>query len=185
MIPLLILGLLKEKPGSYGYELLAIMNERHYEYVVNYTKGSFYYNIQQLEEKRLIQRISEMRESESREKNKYILTDLGITEFNRLMTKYGTKTDYVNLSFYGAMLFEDDFNKEKMREIILVQIKQTEKKISLIEYALANKSTLMKSFVRMLENSISHHKVNVNWFYELLKEIDSEYSGKNENKDLL
>ncbi|MGF7067222.1 DNA-binding PadR family transcriptional regulator [Priestia megaterium] len=27
MIPLLILGLLKEKPGSYGYELLAIMNE--------------------------------------------------------------------------------------------------------------------------------------------------------------
>ncbi|MCY9328231.1 PadR family transcriptional regulator, partial [Bacillus spizizenii] len=45
MIPLLILGLLKEKPGSYGYELLAIMNERHYEYVVNYTKGSFYYNI--------------------------------------------------------------------------------------------------------------------------------------------
>ncbi|MET3402599.1 hypothetical protein ABIC59_000034 [Priestia aryabhattai] len=27
MIPLLILGLLKETPGSYGYELLAIMNE--------------------------------------------------------------------------------------------------------------------------------------------------------------
>ncbi|MEH6881750.1 PadR family transcriptional regulator, partial [Priestia megaterium] len=26
MIPLLILGLLKGKPGSYGYELLAIMN---------------------------------------------------------------------------------------------------------------------------------------------------------------
>lgn len=44
------------------------------------------------------------------------------------MTKYGTKTDYVNLSFYGAMLFEDEFDKEKMREIILVQIKQTEKK---------------------------------------------------------
>ena len=27
LIPLLILGLLKETPGSYGYELLAIMNE--------------------------------------------------------------------------------------------------------------------------------------------------------------
>ncbi len=27
LIPLLILGLLKGKPGSYGYELLAIMNE--------------------------------------------------------------------------------------------------------------------------------------------------------------
>ncbi|SFB23100.1 hypothetical protein SAMN04488072_110134 [Lentibacillus halodurans] len=107
-------------------------------------------------------------------KNKYILTDLGITEFNRLMIKYGTKTDYVNISFYGAMLFEDEFGKEKMRELILVQIKQTEKKISLIEDALANRSTLIKGFVRMLENSISHHKVNVNWFYELLKKIDSE-----------
>ncbi|MCI4170266.1 hypothetical protein [Bacillus spizizenii] len=75
-----------------------------------------------------MKRISEMRESESREKNKYILTDLGITEFNRLMTKYGIKTDYVNLSFYGAMLFEDEFDKEKMREIILVQIKKQRKK---------------------------------------------------------
>lgn len=28
LIPLLILVLLKEKPGSYGYEHLAIMNER-------------------------------------------------------------------------------------------------------------------------------------------------------------
>ncbi|EJV45297.1 hypothetical protein HMPREF1345_02191 [Enterococcus faecium TX1337RF] len=49
MIPLLILGLLKQKPGSYGYELLALMEERHYKYIVNYTKGSFYYNLQQLE----------------------------------------------------------------------------------------------------------------------------------------
>ncbi|MFD2211898.1 PadR family transcriptional regulator [Virgibacillus halophilus] len=174
MIPLLILGLLKEKPGSYGYELLTIMNERNYKFVVNYTKGSFYYNIQQLEEKGLIQRIAEISKTESREKNKYTLTDLGITEFYRLMTKYGTKTDYINLSFYSAMLFEEEFDKDKMRELILVQIKQTEKKISLIEGALANRSTLMKSFVRMLENSLSHHKVNVNWFYELLKEMDEE-----------
>lgn len=174
MIPLLILGLLKENPGSYGYELLSIMNERNYKYVVSYTKGSFYYNIQQLEEKGMIQRIFEVDKLESREKNKYILTDSGITEFNRLMTKYGTKTDYVNLSFYGAMLFEEEYDNEKMRELILVQIRQTEKKISLLEEALTNRSTFMKSFVRMLENSLSHHKVNVNWFHEILKEIDSE-----------
>lgn len=174
MIPLLILGLLKEKPSSYGYELLSIMNERNYKYVVSYTKGSFYYNIQQLEEKRMIQRIFEVDKLESREKNKYILTDSGITEFNRLMTKYGTKTDYVNLSFYGAMLFEEEYDNEKMRELILVQIRQTEEKISLLEEALINRSTLMKSFVRMLENSLSHHKVNVNWFQEILREIGSE-----------
>ncbi len=174
LIPLLILGLLKEKPGSYGYELLAIMNERHYKFVVNYTKGSFYYNIQQLEEKRMIQRIVEEREAESREKNKYILTDLGVEEFNRLMTKYGSKTDYINLSFYSAMLFEGEYDKEKMKELVLVQIKQTEKKIALLEDTLTNRANLMKNFRRMLENSLSHHKVNVAWFHEILKEIDTE-----------
>lgn len=174
LIPLLILGLLKEKQYSYGYELLSIMNERNYEFVVSYTKGSFYYNLQQLEEKRLILRISETRKTESREKNKYTITDSGIKEFNRLMTKYGTKTDYINLSFYNAMLFEKEFDKEKMRELIHVQIKQTKKKITLIEGALKNRSTLMKNFVRMLENSLSHHIVNINWFHELLNEIDSE-----------
>lgn len=51
MIPLLILGLLIQNPGSNGYELLAQMDERHYKYIVNFTKGSFYYNLQQLEEK--------------------------------------------------------------------------------------------------------------------------------------
>ncbi|MEK3756557.1 helix-turn-helix transcriptional regulator [Bacillus sp. FSL K6-6483] len=174
MIPLLILGLLKEKPGSYGHELLAIMNERHYKFVVNYTKGSFYYNIQQLEEKRMIQRIVEEREAESREKNKYILTDLGVEEFNRLMTTYGSKTDYINLSFYSAMLFEGAYDKEKMKELVLVQIKQTEKKIALLEDTLKNRTDLMKNFRRMLENSLSHHKVNVDWFHEILKEIDTE-----------
>lgn len=51
MIPLLILGLLKQNPNSYGYELLALMEKKHYKYIVNFTKGSFYYNLQQLEEK--------------------------------------------------------------------------------------------------------------------------------------
>ena len=45
---------IKAKPGSYGYELLALMEDRHYKYIVNYTKGSFYYNLQQLEEKQYI-----------------------------------------------------------------------------------------------------------------------------------
>ncbi|HGF7730348.1 TPA: helix-turn-helix transcriptional regulator, partial [Enterococcus faecium] len=60
MIPLLILGLLKQKPGSYGYELLALMEERHYKYIVNYTKGSFYYNLQQLEEKQYIKKVDQL-----------------------------------------------------------------------------------------------------------------------------
>lgn len=57
MIPLLILGLIKQNPGSYGYELLSLMEERHYRYIVNFTKGSFYYNIQKLEEKNILKEL--------------------------------------------------------------------------------------------------------------------------------
>jgi len=57
LIPLLILGLIKQNPGSYGYELLSLMEERHYRYIVNFTKGSFYYNIQKLEEKNILKEL--------------------------------------------------------------------------------------------------------------------------------
>lgn len=57
MIPLLILGLIKQNQGSYGYELLSLMEERHYRYIVNFTKGSFYYNLQKLEEKNILKEL--------------------------------------------------------------------------------------------------------------------------------
>lgn len=99
MIPLLILGLLKQNPGSYGYELLALMEERYYKYIVNFTKGSFYYNLQQLEEKQYILKVDQ--EDNTRETHNYIITELGDKEFEKLMFKYGSKTDYINLSFYA------------------------------------------------------------------------------------
>lgn len=45
MIQFLILGLLKKKPGAYGYELLTDMESQYYAFFVNFTKGSFYYNL--------------------------------------------------------------------------------------------------------------------------------------------
>lgn len=45
MIPLLILGLLKEKPKSYGYKLLVNMEANYFRYFVRFTKGSLYYHL--------------------------------------------------------------------------------------------------------------------------------------------
>jgi len=169
LIPLLILGLLKQKPGSYGYELLALMEERHYKYIVNFTKGSFYYNLQQLEEKQYIQKVDQL--DNTREKRNYIITELGNKEFEKLMFKYGSKTDYINLSFYAAMLFADEYKSEELTKLINMQIEQTQKKIFLLEQTLQFNETLPIYFKKMLENSRSHHLVNVQWFEELLKDI--------------
>ncbi len=172
MIPLLILGLLKQNPGSYGYELLALMEERHYKYIVNFTKGSFYYNLQQLEEKQYIKKINQS--DNTRETNNYIITELGDKEFEKLMYKYGSKTEYINLSFYAAMLFADEYKSEDLIKLIKIQIEETKKKISLLEHSLVHNETIPTYFRKMLENSRSHHLVNVEWFEGLLKDIGNK-----------
>ncbi len=169
MIPLLILGLLKQNPGSYGYELLALMEERHYKYIVNFTKGSFYYNLQQLEEKGYIERVDQS--DNSRETRNYILTEQGDKEFEKLMYKYGSKTEYINLSFYAAMLFANEYKSEELTKLIEMQIDQTKKKIFLLEQSIEYNETIPTYFRKMLENSLSHHSVNVQWFEGLLKDI--------------
>ncbi|MFJ7735069.1 PadR family transcriptional regulator [Lysinibacillus sp. NPDC097287] len=175
MIPLLILGLLIQNPGAHGYELLSLMEKRHYKYIINFTKGSFYYNLQQLEEKGLIEQTNETRPSNGREVNSFKITDSGMEEFEKLMYKYGTKSEYVNLQFYGALLFANEFDKNKLLELIQSQIDQTEARIALLdEYlALTNKlSGKLDYFRRMNENSRSHHLVNLKWFKELKAEIE-------------
>lgn len=172
MIPLLILGLLKQNPGSYGYELLALMEDRHYKYIANFTKGSFYYNLQQLEEKKYIKKVN--KSDNTRETNNYIITELGDKEFEKLMYKYGSKTDYINLSFYAAMLFANEYKSEELTKLIEIQIEQTKKKISLLEQSIEHDDTIPIYFRKMLENSHSHHLVNVKWFEGLLKDIRNE-----------
>ena len=172
LIPLLILGLLKQNPGSYGYELLALMEERHYKYIVSFTKGSFYYNLQQLEEKHFIKKIDQL--ENTRETHNYIITELGEKEFEKLMYKYGAKTDYINLSFYSAMLFANEYKSEELTKLIEIQIEQTKKKISLLEQSLEHNETIPTYFRKMLENSLSHHLVNVQWFEGLLEDIRNE-----------
>ena len=175
MIPLLILGLLIQNPGAHGYELLSLMEKRHYKYIVNFTKGSFYYNLQQLEEKGLIEQTNDTRPSNGREVNSFKITDSGMEEFEKLMYKYGTKSEYVNLQFYGALLFANEFDKNKLLELIQSQIDQTEARIALLDENLAITNELsgkVDYFRRMNENSRSHHLVNLKWFKELKAEIE-------------
>lgn len=170
MIPLLILGLLIQNPGSNGYELLAQMEVRHYKYIVNFTKGSFYYNLQQLEEKNLIKQV--IQSEQSRESHHYVITEIGKAEFEKLMYQYGTKTEYVNLSFYAALLFTKEYKSDNMIKLIKIQIEQTEAKIGLLMDALESQHQLPIYFRKMLENSVSHHLVNLGWFTSLLKDLD-------------
>lgn len=87
------------------------------------------------------------------------------------MYKYGSKTEYVNLSFYGAMLFADEYKTEELKKLIEIQIEQTKERIFLLEKSLEHDNTVSTYFKKMMENSLSHHLVNVQWFEDLLKSL--------------
>jgi hypothetical protein len=87
------------------------------------------------------------------------------------MFKYGSNTEYVNLSFYAAMLFVNEYKSEELIKLIEIQIEQTKEKISLLEQSLKHNENIPTYFKKMLENSRSHHLVNVQWFEGLLKDI--------------
>jgi hypothetical protein len=90
------------------------------------------------------------------------------------MYKYGSKTDYINLSFYAAMLFANEYKSEELTKLIEIQIEQTKMKISLLEQSIEHNETIPTYFRKMLENSLSHHLVNVQWFEGLLKDTGNE-----------
>lgn len=175
MIPLLILGLLIQNPGAHGYELLALMEKRQYIYIVNFTKGSFYYNLQQLEEKGWIEQIPQKLSTSGREIRNFKITESGRAQFDKLMVKYGSKSEYVNLQFYGALLFADEYDKGKLLELIQSQIDQTKSRIALLDDYLSNTQEYpgpIDYYRRMNENSRSHHLVNLEWFEKLRVDIE-------------
>ncbi|WP_304519618.1 helix-turn-helix transcriptional regulator [Clostridium tagluense] len=137
--------------------------------MINFTKGSFYYNLQQLEEKQYIVKVGQV--DSARETHNYIITELGDKEFEKLMFKYGSKTEYINLSFYAGMLFANEYKSEERIKLIEIQMEQTKQKIFLLEQSLEHNETIPTYFRKMLENSLSHHLVNLQWFEGLLKDI--------------
>jgi DNA-binding PadR family transcriptional regulator len=60
------------------------MEKRHYKYIVNFTKGSFCYNLQQIEDKGWIEQIQQNPSTTSeREIRNFKITRSGKTEFEK------------------------------------------------------------------------------------------------------
>lgn len=59
------------------------------------------------------------------------------------MYKYGSKTEYINLSFYAAMLFATEYKSEELTKLIDIQMEQTKRKISLLEQSQQHFETML------------------------------------------
>lgn len=71
------------------------------------------------------------------------------------------------------MLFTNEYKSEQLIKLIEIQIEQTKMKISILEQSIQNDESIPTYFRKMLENSLSHHFVNVQWFEGLLREVNT------------
>ena len=70
------------------------------------------------------------------------------------------------------MLFGTEYNENELKKLIEIQIEETKKKIFLLEQSIQHDETISDNFRKMLENSHSHHLVNIQWFEGLLKDME-------------
>ncbi|WP_427814574.1 PadR family transcriptional regulator (plasmid) [Enterococcus sp. 22-H-5-01] len=175
MIQLLILGLLIQVKEASPYELITIISERSYEYLVHVTNGSLYYNIQQLEKKGEIKLVRTEISANAPMRNIYSVTELGVEKFNDLMKKYSAKTDDITLSIYMTTLFLDSFDHEVFQESLKAQIESTKNKIEAIDYSLKKNSEVIPEGSRlMMLNVKNHHLLNLSFFDELITKMRDE-----------
>lgn len=165
MIPFLILGLLQQGVGSYGYELLTYMRTHHFDYVIHYTKGSFYYNLTQLAHKGLIQQMPAA--TADAKETRYQITAAGVADFRQAFARFGRVNDPTPMAFYAVLLFADQA-PDLLPELLRGQIAATEKKIALTETSLRETPDLPNHFSQILTNTVAHHRANLVWYQELL-----------------
>ncbi|WP_240421871.1 PadR family transcriptional regulator [Paenibacillus periandrae] len=171
IIPLLILGLLKDCGQSSAYELLNIFKERNYRYLVHVTKGSLYYNLQKLANEGFVRLVEVVSINNYPEQHIYEITEEGNDYFDALMEKYSIKTDDFTLTFYMTTLFAHQYDPEQYKRAISVQIEKTQKKIEEIDFVLNSKKDIIYDTAKsMMKNVRAHHELNLKWFHELLEQ---------------
>lgn len=171
IIPLLILGLLKDCGQSSAYELLSVFKERNYKYLVHMTKGSLYYNLQKLANEGLVRLVEIISVNNNPEQHIYEITSEGNEHFNALMAKYSFQTDDITLAFYMTTLFAHHYDPEQFKSAVSAQIEKTQKKIAEIDFVLNSKRDVIYDTAKSMMNNVrAHHELNLKWFQELLEQ---------------
>ncbi|AIQ27423.1 hypothetical protein P40081_03820 [Paenibacillus sp. FSL P4-0081] len=171
MIPLLILGLLKDCGPSSAYELMNVFKERDYRYLAHMTKGSLYYNLQRLAGEGLVRLVEVVSVNNYPEQYIYEITTQGDEHFKALMAKYSLQTDDITLAFYMTTLFAHQYDSERFKSAVAVQMEQTRRKIAEIDSALdAKQDRIYYTAKSMMNNVRAHHELNLKWFQELLEQ---------------
>ncbi|MBU2699839.1 DNA-binding PadR family transcriptional regulator [Sporomusaceae bacterium BoRhaA] len=166
-VKLIILGLLMNGE-KHPYEMQHIMKMRKMDKFVSFYKGSLYYAVEQLKDEGLIEVSQVIKEEKRPDKTVYKITEAGKNEFQDLLMQQMSKEEQHYDPLYTALVFARYGDSQKIAEVIKQKIKYAEKKIEVMEKALAEISpTTSRAVQYIYRGLIETARAEKKWLQEL------------------
>ena len=175
-VPLVILGLLSERP-RHGYELRQEVERRLYATYINLSGGSLYYNLSQLERAGHVEKAWAEQKGRYPTRQVYQLTPAGreylSTELRRLLfdTEHREKLfDPINT----ALAFGHFIDPPELRKALATQLKWAQERVEWVaeqqEYWRTQNIPFAQS--KIIEHGLGHFKAEIAWLEKFVQDLD-------------
>lgn len=175
-VPLVILGLLSERP-CHGYELRQEVERRLYASYINLSGGSLYYNLGQLEQSGYVEKSKVERKGRYPARQVYRITSDGQDylrdELRRLL--FDTRErDKMFDPLNTALAFGHFLDESELRDAIGSHLLWARKRLAWISdqqtYWSTEKTTLAQS--KIIEHGLAHFQAEIAWLEQFLAELE-------------
>lgn len=170
MVQLLILGLFIAQGEAYPYQLLQLIRQRHYDAFITITKGSFYYNIDVLEEMGALAVTAYLPTKNAFvSKTSYVITEQGRALFSQLAQKQLLKSDKFQSPSALGLLLATDIEPEILAQSVAQQVTDLTQECQVLEKAL-QVSELTQLQQELLQHRLALQQADLAWYQKLAQQ---------------
>lgn len=177
-VPLVILGLLSEKP-RHGYELRQEVERRLYAVYINLSGGSLYYNLGQLERAGYIEKAWTEKKGRYPTRQVYQITLDGKehlqTELRRLLFDTEAR-DKLFDPLNAALAFGYLIDTSELREALVIHLKRRKRQADWVakqqEYGHTQEIPLV--WAKIIEHGHGYLKAEIDWLENFIHALDAQ-----------
>ncbi|KPB03403.1 PadR family transcriptional regulator [Bacillus sp. CHD6a] len=171
-IKLVILGLLMEG-DKHPYEIQQVMHERNMEQYIKMAKGSLYYAVEQLLNKKLIKVKQVVTDQTRPDKTIYSITPAGKEAFQQLLKKQLQAESTHYHPMYTALAFIHLGDEKLIRTALSERISHTKMQLEMLERVYKQFGVhAPKGSQAIMENAHQLCQVEFKWLQGLLKDAE-------------
>jgi DNA-binding PadR family transcriptional regulator len=175
-VPLVILGLLSEKP-CHGYELRQEVERRLYATYINLSGGSLYYNLGQLERAGYVEKAWAEQKGRYPTRQVYQITAAGREYFQSELRRLLLDTEARDRLFdplNAALAFGHLLEIEDLREALITQLQWAQKRAEWVAEQQAHWSAqeIALPHAKIIEHGLAHLRAEIGWLEKFLQDLE-------------